>query len=327
MNVIGCPRWLQVEEEEVKEQSKFHNLRTNNDNCDDDDDESGKEDDSYDNMMFLVHPCFVVCIPPLLVFAFLLKILEVHVIYWTKLVTIFLPPCRVGVYSFVLDFMNRELLGGYYSIEVSDGSCEGEEEDQEKVAMILNDLVQKRKWDAVVEYLHSCGPPPMVIRRNAVSDELAKRIMIMDGETGETVLHRVVKHAATLPTMDVIHTFMEYFPSAALTREKKYGHVPLFFACSVGVYVETILALLSGSYGTAAVHMLDWNGRNALHIACLHCYLDAISLETIRELLLVDSSLVLMPDNFGKTPLVRCISSFNESMLALKLYTCTHLTI
>lgn len=260
MNVIGYPQWLQDDNEEVKEQSKFHNLRTNNDGNDDDDNESCKEDDAYDNMMFLVHPCFVVCIPPLLVFAFFLKILEFHVIYWKKLVTVFLPPCRVGLYSFVLGFMNRELLGGYYSAEVSDGSYEGEGEDPEKVAMILNDLVQKRKWDAVVEYLHSCGPPPMIIRRNTVSDELVKRIMIVDGETGETVLHRVVKHAATLPTMDVIHTFMEYFPTAAITREKKYGHVPLFFACSIGVHVETVLALLSGSYGTDAVHMLDWNG-------------------------------------------------------------------
>lgn len=212
--------------------------------------------------------------------------------------------------------------------------------------------VEKNRWSKAIQILQTTKMALFI--RDSPADEYdiqahelwirsCERFKYVNPAVGETVLHRAIlssckviatvdqQRRATSPydivsgginTLD-LRTLCSLFPSSLSARDRLHGRTPLHLACLNEAPSYVVHLLVEGNIMNNfdddeivnnVASMLDYDGRSALHYACLLRNTNGNGLDdfehdvhnkesTIQLLLRADPSMVMIPDRFGDTPL------------------------
>jgi ankyrin repeat protein len=135
----------------------------------------------------------------------------------------------------------------------------------------LSNLIQNRRWSAVVDRIHA----------NPLEPEEDLRVLTRGGfmaNTGMTALHYACERDPPLP---VVQALIEAHPMAVLTRCMPGGALPLHIACTWHCSPAVVDALVAADPG--GCKMRDELGNVALHSACFSGA-DAAVVATLLEI-------------------------------------------
>jgi hypothetical protein len=154
----------------------------------------------------------------------------------------------------------------------------------------LSNLIQNRRWSAVVDRIHA----------NPLEPEEDLRVLTRGGfmaNTGMTALHYACERDPPLP---VVQALIEAHPMAVLTRCMPGGALPLHIACTWHCSPAVVDALVAADPG--GCKMRDELGNVALHSACFSGA-DAAVVATLLE---TDPKAVVARNHQGSRPVDIC---------------------
>jgi len=152
------------------------------------------------------------------------------------------------------------------------------------LALPLDLLIQKRKWDVVLQK----------VKNESESSQQEMRIMTRGGFTSSTGFYPLHYACERSPPVEVVQALVEDHPIACLTRCMPGGALPLHIAATWGASIETVNVLLqSGGW-----EVRDELGNMPVHSACF----SGASVEIVQALLEAFPQAIMARNHQGSRP-------------------------